>query len=126
MEKRDVFSFRRGDFLAIGLVLLLALAVAAAFLPLGDSPASTVQVYQDGALVRELPLHSDARFELSGEFTNIIAVEDGRAAIIESDCPGADCVRSGWIGEAGRSIVCLPNRVELRLTGDSGVDFVVR
>jgi len=45
--------------------------------------------------------------------------------IAESTCPGNDCVHSGKIHSAGRSIVCLPNRVEIRITGESDVDYVV-
>ena len=47
-------------------------------------------------------------------------------AITGSDCPGEDCVHSGWIKASGRSIVCLPNKVEIRIVGQSDdVDFVV-
>ncbi|MBQ8917117.1 MAG: NusG domain II-containing protein, partial [Oscillospiraceae bacterium] len=48
-----------------------------------------------------------------------------RACIAQSTCPGEDCVHSGWISSPGRSVVCLPNRVEIRITGSSEVDFVV-
>ena len=54
-----------------------------------------------------------------------VVIRDGRAAILESDCPGGDCIHSGWISQPGRSIVCLPNRVELRIAGQGDVDFVV-
>ena len=48
------------------------------------------------------------------------------AAFTESDCPGRDCVHSGSIGSTGRSIVCLPNRVEIRvISAEADVDFVV-
>ena len=83
-------------------------------------------VYQDGQRIKELSLSEDAEFVVEGAYTNKIVVENGRAAITESDCPGTDCVHSGWIHEVGRSIVCLPNRVEIRLEGASEVDFVVR
>ena len=127
MKKRGFFSFRRGDLLAIVLVVLLALAAAAAFLPAsGNTAASMLLVFQDGRLVKELPLHTDTQLELSGDYSNTIVIRNGRAAILQSDCPGGDCIRSGWITGSGRSIVCLPNRVELRISDASGVDFVVR
>ncbi len=126
MEKKAFFSFRRGDWIAILFVALLALAVAAAYLPFRkDIADAAVLVYQDGKLIRELPLHTDAQFEIAGDYLNTIVIRSGRAAILESDCPGGDCMRSGWISAPGRSIVCLPNRVELRISGESKVDFVV-
>ena len=121
-------SFCRGDVLAILLVAVLALGVFSAF-ALGLAPAqdAVLQIYQDGRLLRELPLDADAEFELSGEYTNTVSLRDGRAAITASDCPGQDCMHSGWIDSAGRSIVCLPNAVEIRIVADEAdVDFVVR
>ena len=65
---------------------------------------------------------------LTNVYTNRIEIKDGKVFITESDCPGEDCVHSGWISEGGRSIVCLPNRVEIRIEGEteSEVDFIVR
>lgn len=126
MKERDAFSFRRGDCIVIALVVLLAFAVAIAYLPEESSAQNAaVQVYQDSVLVRELPLNADAAFKVEGEYVNSIVIRDGRACIESSDCPGGDCVHSGWISQSGRSIVCLPNRVEIRISGLSDVDFVV-
>lgn len=117
--------FRRGDFFAIILVALLAAATLLFFLPEGADANAVAQVYQDGRLLKELPLNTGSRLEIGGDYRNVIAVKNGRIAIVESDCPGADCVHSGWIDRPGRSIVCLPNRVEIRISGASDVDFVV-
>ena len=127
MKKNLRLTFMRGDVLAILLVLALAGGVMAAFLPgRDDAHSAVVQIWQDGRLTSELPLNADARTEAAGDYRNVIAIENGRAAIIESDCPGGDCVHSGWISAAGRSIVFLPNRVEVRIVGaDSDVDFAV-
>ena len=58
-------------------------------------------------------------------FLTPVDQEDGRVAVTYADCPGTDCVHSGWVSAAGRAVVCLPNRVEIRLTGAPGVDAVV-
>ena len=120
--------FQRSDLLAFALVILIAAAVFICFLPgSGDAPGGTVEIYREGALVKSYPLSQEVVMEVSGDYTNIVTISGGRAAITESDCPGGDCVHSGWISTAGRSIVCLPNRVEVRITGASGdVDFAVR
>lgn len=125
MKDRRKLNFCRGDWLAILMVAAMAVCTAAAFAP-GGGEARTVQVYQEGRLVKELPLNADAEFEVAGLYTNVIRIEGGRARIARSDCPGNDCVHSGWIDGAGRSVVCLPNRVEIRVTGEADVDFTVR
>ena len=126
MNKNLRLSFQKGDIIAVAAVVLLAVAVAAAFLPgSGTAENAVVRVYRDGELTDTLPLNADAQLEISGSYTNMLEIRDGSAAITASDCPGGDCVHSGWIERPGRSIVCLPNRVEIRLEGENEVDFIV-
>ena len=128
MKKKHMkLEFCKNDFLAIGIVAAMAILVSVIFwTSVGAEEGSMLSVYQEGALTKELSLDSDVEFVIEGDYKNVITIKDGKAAITESDCPGTDCVHSGWIHEAGRSIVCLPNRVELRIEGTSEVDFVVR
>ena len=128
MKKNGMkLTFCKADLLAIALVAVIAILVSVVFwTSVSSEEGSTLVVYQDGEMIRELPLNVDAEFLVEGSYTNKVVVKDGKAFIEESDCPGTDCVHSGAIREAGRSIVCLPNRVELRIEGASEVDFVVR
>ena len=127
MKKNLKLTFQKGDILAIGLTLLLALFVGAAFLPEENSGNATVQIWQDGEMIRQLPLEEDNRLEIAGQYRSLVVIENGRVWMEESDCPGEDCVHSGSVGSVGRSIICLPNRVEIRIVGEDAdeVDFVV-
>lgn len=124
MKSFTNLSFRKADFAAIALVLLLAVLTAVAFLP-EKVDGTVVSVYLGGAQIGEYSLSQDAEIPVSGAYHNVVVIRDGKVAVIESDCPGEDCVHSGWISKAGRSIVCLPNRLEVRIEGKSDVDFVV-
>ena len=126
MDKTARLSFRRGDLVSVGLVMVLIVLCAVLFFPRGEDAASEVQVYLDGKLVYAYPLHEDRTITLTGAYTNEIEIKDASVRILKSDCPGEDCVHTGWISSAGRSIVCLPNRAEIRITGEAQVDFVVR
>ena len=120
-------QFCKSDFFAIGMVAVVAILVSVIFwTKVGSEEGNMVMIYQDGSLIRELSLGTDTEVVIGGDYENVVTIKDGKAAITRSDCPGTDCVHSGWIHEAGRSIVCLPNRVELRIEGASEVDFVVR
>ena len=126
-QKNMKLTFCKADILAILIVAVIAFLVFAAFWTgIGNESGSVVKVYQEGEKIKELPLDTDTEYVIHGDYENIVTVRDGKAGITKSDCPGTDCVYSGWIHEAGRSIVCLPNRVELRVEGASEVDFVVR
>ena len=118
-------QFRKGDIFAIGLVVALALVVGLLFLP-KPAEGATVEIYQGGQLVKTIPLSAQEDLTLTGTYTNVIRVADGQVSITSSDCPGMDCVHSGAISIPGRSLVCLPNGVEVRIVGKSSdVDFVV-
>ena len=121
----EAFRPKKGDLLAVAFVLLLAAVLAV--LPLlsaAEEERAVVRVYLDGALLYELPLDTDGTYTVSGAYENTITVSGGRVAITHATCPGQDCVRTGWVRKSGRTIVCLPNRLELRLVGASGVDIV--
>lgn len=106
-------------------IVVLALLVFLCFLPDGDT-AAVAQIYQNGERVKTVSLAQSQEFILTGAYSNTVIVRDGKIAVTASDCPGEDCVHSGWIGSAGRSIVCLPNGVEIRIVANnSDVDFVV-
>lgn len=118
-------QFQKGDLFAICLVIVLALAVGLLFLPKSAEGAS-VEIYHNGVLVKTIPLSAQEEYTLAGDYTNVIGVAHGAVSILHSDCPGRDCVHSGAISVPGRSLVCLPNGVEVRIVGKSGdVDFVV-
>ena len=105
---------------------MLAVVVAVCFLPKSNAQGVQAQVYQNGELVKTLSLEEELSMKVHGKYTNVITVASGKIAITASDCPGEDCVHSGAISTSGRSIVCLPNEVEVRVVAQtSDVDFVV-
>lgn len=124
--ERGIQGFRKGDLAAIICVVLLAGLVFMLFLPRTRGQAAYAEIYQDGRLIQTVSLTQERTFTVTGRCVNTIAVRDGKIAVIASDCPGEDCVGCGWIGSAGRSIVCLPNGLEIRVISENGdVDFVV-
>lgn len=124
--KTLTLTLKKGDAVAVALVVLLAVALVLVFLPWESSQPAWVEIYHHGQLVKTLPLSENGSYTLSEAYTNVIWVEDSRVSMIESDCPGGDCMHSGSISAAGRSIVCLPNGVEVRIVGrKNDVDFVV-
>ena len=119
-------SFGKGDFIVIVFVVSLAIFIGILFGKNTNSEeADVVAIYKEGEKIQELPLDKNREIIVSNIYTNRIVIEEGKVSITESDCPGEDCVHSGWISRSGRSIVCLPNRVEIRIEGETEVDFII-
>lgn len=49
-----------------------------------------------------------------------IQIAPGRIRVEESQCPGGDCVHTGWADAPGDQIVCLPNRLVISVSGSTG------
>jgi len=114
----------RGDKVLIGILLVLSLAglfLIRSIIPSADVAAIEV----DGRPICRLDLSVDTRRTVQGPLgETVIEVRGGRIRIAESPCPHQICVRTGWIDRAGCMIVCLPNRVVVRVEGEAGVDAV--
>ena len=74
----------------------------------------------------QVPLNgTDATFAVEGNYPLTVAVSGGKVWIAESTCPGGDCVQQGAVSRSGESIVCLPARVTVAITGGSGSADVI-
>ena len=126
MAETAKLRFQKGDLLAVAIVAVIAIAVMLCFLPGSNDSAACAQIYLNGELVKTLSLQEDQIFHVEDQYCNEITVANGAIAFTGSDCPGQDCVHSGSIHSTGRSLVCLPNGVEIRVVSDEAdVDFVV-
>lgn len=48
---------------------------------------------------------------------NKVTINDGVVSMSFSDCTGQDCVNHHPISDSGETIICLPNKIVLEITG---------
>lgn len=120
MEPSSILRFRRGDVLVIAALVLVAALSLWQFVRSAAVEPKTVEVWQNGALVRTIPAMAQVTFDVTGDYTNTVTLDYGAVAVTHADCPTQDCVHTGWIRYTGQTIVCLPNGLEIRLTGGEG------
>lgn len=111
--------------------LILTASLAAIFRPVSDGTGCIADIYQDGNLLASIPLDGKGapyQFTVTGEngCFNEIQVCPHSIGILSADCPDKLCVNQGFIDRLGLPIVCLPNKLVIRLReADSGaVDAV--
>ncbi len=122
-DQKKTFQKYRLDIIVICAVLLLSLSVLL-LVSLTRTDGSYAVLEINGEAVAEYPLSVDATYILNGG-TNTLVIKNGKARLIDSDCPDHTCERVGEVWYSGESIVCLPNKLAIRITGGpSGVDFV--
>ena len=77
-------------------------------------------ITKDGDVTGSYALDEDISIPI-GE-TNVCEIKDCKAYMKSADCPDQSCVRSHSISEPGENIVCLPNKVVLRIETDEAPD----
>lgn len=110
---------RTGDFIIAAAVLLLAAAVWAYPFFGNETAGGHVEIEHDGGRVRTLLLSENTAINVGG---CEIRTENGEVYVIDADCPDRMCVNTGRISRAGQSIICIPNRLSIRITGEGGFD----
>ena len=103
--------------LYLTLAALFVAPILGAFFSGRDGDVIVVEAIRDGRVVVLGNLGemggSAMTFGEPGNFNEIIIGEGVR--MISADCPGGDCLRAGEIGKNGEMIVCVPNRLVIRL-----------
>lgn len=115
-----------GDGLVALLVAAAAVVLLFLFRPEGGN-FLTATVVLEGETIARYDLSALAGpedLEVEGAAYPItIQAEPGRIRILESGCPGQDCVHTGWASQAGQQIICLPNRLVISLSGGASDDI---
>lgn len=100
------------------LVVLVAIVVSLLSPPGAGGGAERAEVEVAGRPVASIDLALDGVNEVVGPLgITRLEVRGGRLRVLSSPCPRQACRHGGWIGEAGRLLVCLPNEVVVRLPG---------
>ena len=114
-------KIKAGDIVLV--LLVIVAAIAGVVLVSGASAGekgSLAIIEVNGKEVRRLELSDKQRYRtLAVEGTlgpSTVAVEDGKIWMAESACRDKLCVGMGRIDSTGQSVVCLPNRVVIRIT----------
>ena len=114
----------RIDVIVVASLLLLSL-IALLVVNLTRKEGAVAEVTVDGRVVAEYPLGLDKVYTLNGG-TNVLTIKDGVAYMTYSECPDHTCENTGKIKYVGEQIVCLPNKLSVKIVGESddSVDFV--
>ena len=126
MKKSPELRPTKYDALVVLAVLALALGLGARFYrPFAAEGALCAVISIDGRETERLPLVPTERTYQSRGYHVTVEVTAEGARVSHADCPTQDCVHTGTITRPGQSIVCLPARVVVTLSGaaaDSGFD----
>ena len=124
---------KRNDIILIAVLLVVSIGLLVGvniYRKNNTSGSANVEVTVDGKVYGTYPLNEDRkeRIELSDGSYNILKISHGKASVIEASCPDKICVNTADIHYTDETIVCLPNKVVVKIVNgeENDVDGMTR
>ena len=114
----------RWDKIIIIFVLVLAIGsyIVFSFLIFGEQ-AESVEIYVNGteyATYNLVEIKENKIIDIETELGhNLIEISNKGAKMIDASCPDKTDIKSGEITKPGQIIICVPNRVSVKIIGKS-------
>lgn len=114
-------------WIAVVGALLAVSAGLSVWLLSGKDTGATALIYQNGVCIETIDLSAvtqavSLRIEWEDGGYNLVSIEPGRICVAEANCPDQVCVRQGWSSNGATPIACLPHRLVIELSGETGAD----
>ena len=133
--KRKAKYFKIGDLIIYSFLLFFFITLGINITKLSQEKASKVEIYVDGNLQYVYPLQEEERDIFVD--TNLGGVNvkftDNMVRVTTSNSPLKLNVKQGWIKDPGEVIIGVPDRLLIKIVGDSknssngdDLDFVIR
>ncbi len=122
-DSRPKNRFSRGDLIVM---IAVAVVLAASLLIMFTGRSGKIcRITADGQQT-VYSLETDRSLTLiSNGYTLFVEIRNGEVTVTEADCPDRVCVRTGKISRAGQSIICVPAKIVIEVTGgEPGEDLV--
>lgn len=121
-----VLDMNKSDF---KLIVLLLIIIGGIFIFIGvtKKEGSIAEVYYEDEMVLSIDLNINKEYIIDGELGDVVLeVKDNKIRVKEENSPKHICSKEGFIGDSSRTLICLPNKIIVKIVGDNEIDGVVR
>lgn len=79
---------------------------------------SAVLIQVNGMTVHKASLSETHTITVQGAHGLLtVTIQDGKVAVTQADCANHICMKTGWRSSSGDIIVCVPNKMVVRIVG---------
>ena len=116
-------EIKKKDWVLIIIILVVAASAFIMHHSFQQTGKGQVVIKINGAIEGVYDLNDDQEIIIN-EGSNILTINNGKADMIEADCPDKLCVEQRSISKNNESIICLPNEVivEVQSSVESQID----
>ena len=115
-------GLKKKDWVLIIIILCVAGLTVLVHTFIGGKGANRVVVKIEGAIQDTYSLSEEGDYEINGG-TNILQIRNGKASMVEADCPDQLCVHQKPVSLNRESIICLPNMVVVEVETGTSREF---
>ena len=119
----------KSDLKLIGLIIIVIGVIFTALLVFKNNNSKNALVYYENDLVLtiDLSLPGEQEYKVMGyNGEMIIKTKDNKIKVEEETSPLHLCSKQGWIENSYEVIVCLPNKVVVKIQDQEEIDTVVK
>lgn len=111
---------KKKDFILIFAVLLVIATTFGINYFINTKSGENIEIYVNNKLYKTYSIDDDEEIKIkSEEGYNIVKIHNHGVEITEASCPDKVCINSGFITKSSESIVCLPNKVHIKIATDN-------
>jgi hypothetical protein len=115
--KKILSILKIGDCIFIGLVLI-GFVIGLFLIRSSENEGQTVSIFLENRELYRLLILEDRIIVVQGKIgETVVKIEHGKVCIESAPCPHQLCKNMGRIYRSGESIVCIPNRLLIRIEG---------
>ncbi|HDJ1464554.1 TPA: NusG domain II-containing protein [Clostridioides difficile] len=107
---------KKKDILLILGILVVITACYGIINVINSKNAGNIEIYVDNKLYKTVSIDAKEEFKIENRGGyNIVKIHDKGVEIVDASCPDKVCVHTGFINKPSQSIVCIPNRVSIKI-----------
>lgn len=124
---KNMFKFP-SDLFLIGFIFFILIGIFLLAINKDNSKGKNIEILENNRLKYKFSLLEDKVIEIDeilGKGT--IEIKDGKVRKIKSSCPKHICINQNWVSKIGDSIICVPNKQVIRITGiNENIDGILK
>ena len=110
---------KKKDFILIFIILLIVVVSFGINHFTNAKSVKQIEIYVDNELYKTYDIDDEDEIKIeSEEGYNVVKIHNHGAQITEASCPDKVCIHEGFITKPSESIVCLPNKVHIKIITD--------
>lgn len=116
----------KNDIKLVAILLLISIIILVIF-NLNKINGNIAKVYYENELILTIDLNNNNEYIVNGYNGEVkIKVLNKKLKVVEENSPLHICSKQGYISSSNENIVCLPNKIVIRIEAEDKLDTIAR